>query len=192
HHCFRQSVNEKAKKRYEDMVENVRVAYKARIEKLDWMTDSTKQKAIHKLSKISKKVGYPDKWKDFSSLKIEKNGYAANMLRVNEWWNNYSLNKLGKPVDRTEWDMTPQTYNAYYNPSNNEIVLPAGIFTVPGYRDEELDDALVYGYAAASTIGHEMSHGLDGGASQYAADGNLKDGGHAKARKNLTGVPMCW
>ncbi len=167
--------NEKAKKRYEDMVENVRVAYKARIEKLDWMTDSTKQKAIHKLSKISKKVGYPDKWKDFSSLKIEKNGYAANMLRVNEWWNNYSLNKLGKPVDRTEWDMTPQTYNAYYNPSNNEIVLPAGIFTVPGYRDEELDDALVYGYAAASTIGHEITHGFDDEGRQYDAYGNLKN-----------------
>lgn len=167
--------NEKAKKRYEDMVENVRAAYQVRIEKSGWMTDSTKQKAISKLNKITKKVGYPDKWKDFSSMKIEKNGYAANMMRVNEWWNAYSLNKLGKPVDRTEWDMTPQTYNAYYNPSNNEIVLPAGIFTVPGYRDEELDDALVYGYAAASTIGHEITHGFDDEGRQYDENGNLKN-----------------
>lgn len=167
--------NETAKRRYEDMVENVRAAYKIRIEKLDWMTDSTKRKAISKLSKITKKVGYPDKWKDFSSLKIKKSGYVANMMRVNEWWKVYSLNKLGKPVDRTEWDMTPQTYNAYYNPSNNEIVLPAGIFTVPGYRDEELDDALVYGYAAASTIGHEITHGFDDEGRQYDENGNLKN-----------------
>lgn len=167
--------NEKAKKRYENIVENVRGAYKARIEKLDWMTDSTKQKALSKLAKITKKVGYPDKWKDFSSLKLTKDNYAQNMIAASEWWNNYNLNKLGKPVDRTEWDMTPQTYNAYYNPSNNEIVLPAGIFTVPGYRDEDLDDALVYGYAAASTIGHEITHGFDDEGRQYDENGNLKN-----------------
>lgn len=167
--------NEKAKKRYEDMVENVRNAYKSRIEKLDWMTDSTKEKAKLKLAKISKKVGYPDKWKDFSAMKIENKSYVQNKMAANEWWNNYSLSKLGKPVDRTEWDMTPQTYNAYYNPSNNEIVLPAGIFTVPGYRDEELDDALVYGYAAASTIGHEITHGFDDQGRQFDAAGNLKN-----------------
>jgi putative endopeptidase len=97
------------------------------------------------------------------------------MMRSNAWWNTYSLSKYGKPVDRTEWDMTPQTYNAYYNPSNNEIVLPAGIFTVPGFRDEELDDALVYGYAAASTIGHEITHGFDDEGRQFDAKGNLKN-----------------
>jgi putative endopeptidase len=167
--------NEKAKKRYEDMVENVRSAYKARIEKLDWMTDSTRQKALHKLSTITKKVGYPDKWKDFSSLEVNRGPYALNILRANKWWNDYYMNKLGKPVDRTEWDMTPQTYNAYYNPSNNEIVLPAGIFTVPGYRDEELDDALVYGYAAASTIGHEITHGFDDEGRQFDEKGNLRN-----------------
>ncbi|HTN47105.1 MAG TPA: M13 family metallopeptidase [Flavipsychrobacter sp.] len=167
--------DETAKKRYEDMVENVRDAYKARIQKLDWMSDSTKQKALSKLAKITKKVGYPDKWKDFSSLKIEKGNYARNVMRSNQWWNSYSLGKLGKPVDRTEWDMTPQTYNAYYNPSNNEIVLPAGIFTVPGYRDAQLDDALVYGYAAASTIGHEITHGFDDEGRQYDENGNLKN-----------------
>lgn len=167
--------NETAKKRYEDMVENVRDAYKARIEKLTWMTDSTKQKALAKLSAITKKVGYPEKWKDFSSLKIDTSSFALNMMRSNAWWNTYSLSKYGKPVDRTEWDMTPQTYNAYYNPSNNEIVLPAGIFTVPGFRDEELDDALVYGYAAASTIGHEITHGFDDEGRQFDAKGNLKN-----------------
>lgn len=167
--------NEKAKKRYEDMVENVRSAYKARMEKLDWMTDSTKKKALAKLATITKKVGYPDKWKDFSSLKIDRGPYVLNMMRAGKWWNDYYMNKLGKPVDRTEWDMTPQTYNAYYNPSNNEIVLPAGIFTVPGYRDEELDDALVYGYAGASTIGHEITHGFDDEGRQFDEKGNLKN-----------------
>lgn len=167
--------NEKAKKRYEDIVENVRDAYKARIEHLDWMTDSTKQKALQKLASITKKVGYPDKWKDFSSLKITRDAYVLNIINANKWWNDYELNKLGKPVDRSEWSMTPQTYNAYYNPSNNEIVMPAGIFTVPGYRDEELDDALVYGYAAASTVGHEITHGFDDEGRKYDAYGNLKN-----------------
>lgn len=164
-----------AKKRYEDIVENVRNAYRERIEKLDWMSDSTRQKALRKLAGIRKKVGYPDKWKDFSGLKIDRGPYVLNMVRANEWWNQYQLNKLGKPVDRDEWDMTPQTYNAYYNPSNNEIVLPAGIFTVPGYRDEELDDALVYGYAAASTVGHEITHGFDDEGRQYDENGNLQN-----------------
>lgn len=167
--------NETAKKRYSDIVENIRSAYKDRIAKLTWMSDSTKQKAYEKLASITKKVGYPDKWKDFSSLKIDNGPWVLNMQRANEWWHNYELNKLGKPVDRTEWDMTPQTYNAYYNPSNNEIVLPAGIFAVPGYRDEELDEALVYGYAGASTIGHEITHGFDDQGRQYDAKGNLTD-----------------
>lgn len=170
----REYFNEKAKKRYEDMVEGVRVAYKARMEKLDWMSDSTRQKALNKLAAIKKKVGYPDKWKDFSALKIDRSSWAQNMMRANAWWNQYTIDKLGKPVDRDEWDMTPQTYNAYYNPSNNEIVLPAGIFTVPGYRDEELDDALVYGYAGASTIGHEITHGFDDEGRQFDAKGNLQ------------------
>jgi putative endopeptidase len=105
--------NETAKKRYEDMVENVRDAYKARIEKLTWMTDSTKQKALSKLSAITKKVGYPEKWKDFSSLKIDASSFALNMMRSNAWWNAYSLSKYGKPVDRTYFDISNKTYNAY-------------------------------------------------------------------------------
>jgi len=167
--------NETAKGRYSEMVERIRDAYKVRIEKLDWMTDSTKKKALHKLATMKKKVGYPDNWKDFSAMKIDQSSFAGNMMHAFEWWNAYDIAKLGKPVDRNEWVMTPQTYNAYYNPSNNEIVLPAGIFTVPGYRDEELDDALVYGYAAASTIGHEITHGFDDEGRQYDEQGNLKN-----------------
>jgi putative endopeptidase len=163
----------KAKARYEKMVEDVRQAYKARIEKLDWMSDSTKQKAVHKLMAIRKKVGYPDKWKDFSSLKVDRGPYALNMMRANEWWTNYYLVKLGKAVDRDEWSMTPQTYNAYYNESNNEIVLPAAMMTVPGYRDEELDDAVVYGYTGASTVGHEITHGFDDQGRKFDELGNL-------------------
>ncbi|HEY4150241.1 MAG TPA: M13 family metallopeptidase [Chitinophagaceae bacterium] len=165
--------NENAKKRYEDMVEAIRTSYKERIQKLDWMSDSTKQKALKKLAAIKKKVGYPDKWKDFSSLDIKRDSYVKNLIRANQFWLQYSLNKLGKPVNRDEWEMYPQTYNAYYNPSNNEIVLPAGQLTVPGYRDEELDDALAYGYSAASTIGHEITHGFDDEGRQFDDKGNL-------------------
>ena len=166
--------SEAAKKRYTDMVEAIRAALKDRIGKLSWMSDSTKQKAYLKLAAMKKKVGYPDKWKDFSAMEIGTDSYVQNSINANIWWHNYYINKLGKPVDRDEWEMTPQTYNAYYNPSNNEIVLPAGIFTVPGYRDEELDDAVVYGYAGASTIGHEITHGFDDQGRQYDEKGNLK------------------
>ncbi len=166
--------NETAKKRYTTMVEDIRQALKERIAKLDWMSDSTKQKAYVKLAAVKSKVGYPDKWKDFSSMDIGKESFAKNYMNAKLWWHNYNFNKLGKPVDRDEWDMYPQTYNAYYNPSNNEIVLPAGIFTVPGYRDEELDDAVVYGYGGASTIGHEITHGFDDEGRQFDEKGNLK------------------
>ncbi len=165
--------NETAKKRYADMVEAIREALKDRIGKLAWMSDSTKQKAFAKLAAMKSKVGYPDKWKDFSGMDIGRESLAKNYMNSHTWWHNYNYNKLGKPVDRDEWDMYPQTYNAYYNASNNEIVLPAGIFTVPGYRDEELDDAVVYGYGGASTIGHEITHGFDDEGRQYDAQGNL-------------------
>ncbi|MFM6954848.1 MAG: M13 family metallopeptidase, partial [Sphingobacteriaceae bacterium] len=163
-----------AKKRYEKLVEAIRDTYRERIKALDWMSAETKAKALSKLNKISKKVGYPEKWKDFSSLEINRDSYVGNIIKANKFWYAYELNKLGKPVDRTEWDMTPQTYNAYYNPSNNEIVLPAAIFTIPGMRDEQVDDAVVYGYAGASTIGHEITHGFDDEGRQFDADGNLK------------------
>jgi len=154
-------------------VENIRTALHDRIEKLDWMSDSTKQKALHKLAVMNKKVGYPNQWKDYSDMQIDRCSLVRNVINANTWKHYYNVHKLGKPVDREEWHMNPQTYNAYYNPSNNEIVLPAGIFTVPGYRDNELDDALVYGYAGASTIGHEITHGFDDEGRQFDENGNL-------------------
>lgn len=165
--------NETAKQRYSDLVEAIRDALKERIANLTWMSDSTKQKAYIKLAAITKKVGYPDKWKDYSAMTISRDSYLQNIMNANLWEHNRQIDKLGKPVDRTEWGMTPQTWNAYYNPSNNEIALPAGIFTVPGFKDEELDDALVYGYAGASTIGHEITHGFDDEGRQFDAKGNL-------------------
>jgi len=164
-----------AKKRYEDLVEAIRASLKSHIENLTWMSDSTKQKALVKLAAIKKKVGYPDKWRDYSKLQVGTESYVQNMINGNLWHMQYQLNKLYKPVDRTEWGMTPQTYNAEYEPSNNEITLPAAIFTVPGYTDDQLDDAVVYGYAGASTIGHEITHGFDDEGRQYDAEGNLKD-----------------
>jgi len=165
--------NETAKKRYIDLVEAIRDALRERIKNLSWMSDSTKEKAYAKLAAVTKKVGYPDKWKDYSAMTISNDSYLQNIVNANIWQHDHEFNKLGKPVDRTEWGMTPQTWNAYYNPSNNEIVLPAGIFTVPGFKDEELDDALVYGYAGASTIGHEITHGFDDEGRQFDAKGNL-------------------
>jgi putative endopeptidase len=166
-------INPNEKQRYEAMTENIREALKDHISNLTWMSDSTKQKAYAKLAAMKKKVYYPDKWKDYSAMEIGTNNYVQNVMNANEWRYNFEHNKLGKPVDRDEWDMTPQTYNAYYNPSNNEIVLPAAQFIVPGYKDEELDDALVYGYAAASTIGHEITHGFDDQGRKFDAQGNL-------------------
>jgi putative endopeptidase len=164
-----------AKKRYSDLVENIRDAYKKRIKNLTWMSDSTKQKALVKLESMTKKVGYPDKWKDFSAMEISKESYLLNLINAHKWWHKHEMYKLGKPVDKQDWDMYPQTYNAYYNPANNEIVLPAGIFTVPGYKDSELDDAVVYGYAGASTIGHEITHGFDDQGRLYDEKGDLKN-----------------
>ena len=165
--------NETAKKRYTVMVDAIKEALKERIGKLTWMSDSTKQKAYTKLASIKSKVGYPDKWKDFSSMNIGRESLVKNYMNSRQWWHEYEYNKLGKPVNRDEWEMYPQTYNAYYNPSNNEIVLPAGIFTIPGYRDEEVDDAVVYGYGGASTIGHEITHGFDDQGRQFDEKGNL-------------------
>ena len=167
--------SEKTKKRYEELVKNIFSTYKERIEKLDWMSDSTKKKALLKLSTVVSKVSYPDKWKDYSKLDIKRDSYVQNIIRANQWSYEYETNKIGKPVDKTEWGMTPQTYNAYYNPSNNEIVLPAAIFFISGFSDEELDDAIIYAYAGGSTIGHEITHGFDDQGRQFDEKGNLKD-----------------
>lgn len=165
--------SERSKQRYSDMVESIRTVYAERIKKLDWMSDVTKEKALNKLAKMSKKVGYPEKWKDYSKMQIGTNSYCENMMNAQRWHFDDMVSKYGKPVDRTEWDMTPQTYNAYYNPSNNEIVLPAAIFTIPGFPDSLVDDAVVYGYAGASTIGHEITHGFDDEGRNFDASGNL-------------------
>jgi putative endopeptidase len=166
---------ESTKQRYSNLVEAIRTAYSERIDRLDWMSAATKAKAHEKLAKVKKKVGYPDKWKDYSALLVARNSYAENARNAHIWAFNDALSKFGKPVDRSEWDITPQTYNAYYNISNNEIVLPAAIFAIPGFKDSDVDDAVVYGYAAASTIGHELTHGFDDEGRQFDADGNLVD-----------------
>jgi len=167
--------SDKTKKRYEELVKNIFSTYKERIEKLDWMSDSTKTKALQKLATVVSKVSFPDKWKNFSTLNIKRDSYVQNIIRANQWWYLYEVNKIGKPVDKTEWGMTPQTYNAYYNPSNNEIVLPAAIFFIAGFTDEQLDDAIIYAYAGGSTIGHEITHGFDDQGRQFDEKGNLKD-----------------
>lgn len=165
----------RAKARYANLVEHIRDALAERIRSLPWMGDSTRQRALTKLAAMNKKVGYPDRWKDFSGMRIDTVSWVRNALAANRWWHAYQVAKLGKPVDRSEWDMYPQTYNAYYNASNNEIVLPAGIFTIPGLRDEEIDDATVYGYAGASTIGHEIIHGFDDEGRKFDDKGNLSN-----------------
>ena len=144
-----------------------------RIRSLDWMTDATKEKSLKKLSSIIMKVGYPDKWKDLIKLQTDRTSYVKNVMNANRWRFNFMIAKYGKPVDRTEWDMQPQTYNAYYNPSNNEIVVPGCNIIVPGYERTLADDALLYSIIGGSTFGHEITHGFDDQGSKYNADGNL-------------------
>jgi putative endopeptidase len=174
------------KKRYEDLTNNILETYRERIQKLSWMSDSTKQKAIVKLRTVRKKVGYPDKWRDYSSMNISRSSYVENIIEGNKWLYNFYVDKLSKPVDRDEWEMTPQTYNAYYNPSNNEIVLPAAIFIVPGIADSLLDDAIIYGYAGATTIGHEITHGFDDEGRQFDSKGNLTNWWTKKDEESFT------
>ena len=154
---------------------NIREVYALHIQELDWMSDATKQKALHKLNKIVMKVGYPDKWKDMSQLKIDRNSYCSNVMKANAWGYNYMISKYGKVVDRSEWSMNPQTYNAYYNPSNNEIVVPACNILVPGFEGRMPDDAILYGIIGGSTFGHEITHGFDDQGSQYDENGNLNN-----------------
>ncbi len=160
-----------SKKRMVTLVENLRKAFAARIEKLDWMNEDTKKKAIEKLNAITVKIGYPDKWRDYSKLDIVAGSYLANVRAANAFEFERTLKKIGKPVDKTEWGMTPQTVNAYYNPSNNEIVFPAGILQPP-FFNKDADDAVNYG-AIGVVIGHEMTHGFDDQGRQYDKDGNL-------------------
>ena len=165
----------RTKERYERLTEEIFAAFRERIRALDWMSEATKQRALHKLATVTRKVGYPAHWRDYSSYDVDRSSFLGNCLRGNVWQREYAIGKLHRPVDRTEWDMTPQTYNAYYNPSNNEIVLPAAIFILPGIADSLVDDAVVYAYAGGTTIGHEITHGFDDEGRQFDERGNLEN-----------------
>jgi putative endopeptidase len=162
-----------SKARAEELVGNLLATYKVRIDTLDWMGPATKVQAQAKVAKVMIKIGYPDKWRDYSKLKFARDDLYGNVARANEFEYQRNLDKLGGPVDRSEWDMTPQTVNAYYNPQQNEIVFPAAQLQPPDFQPDA-DDAANYG-AIGATIGHEISHGFDDEGSQFDADGNLRN-----------------
>jgi putative endopeptidase len=164
---------EDAKKRMLDLVNNMQKAYATRIDKLEWMSDSTKLKAKEKLFAITKKIGYPDHWKDYSNVQIVRDAYFENIVSAAAAEYQREFKKLGMPVDKTEWFTTPSTVTAYNNPSANEIVFPAGILQSP-YFDNEADDALNYG-GIGMVIGHEITHTFDDQGAQYDKDGNVKN-----------------
>jgi predicted metalloendopeptidase len=162
-----------AKERMKKLVDNLVLSYRERLRKLDWMSNATKKEALLKLSKFNAKIGYPDKWKDYSSLEIKADDLLGNYMRSNIWDHTYNMNKLGKPVDRGEWGMTPQTVNAYYSSTMNEVVFPAAILQPP-FFNMEADDAVNYG-AIGSVIGHELTHGFDDQGRKSDGDGNLRN-----------------
>jgi predicted metalloendopeptidase len=160
------------KARMDELVKNVLAAYKQSIDSLDWMSPETKQQAQEKLAKFTPKIGYPNKWRDYSKLQMTNGDLIGNLGRAAEFNYNRNLAKLGQPIDKDEWGMTPQTVNAYYRPTANEIVFPAAILQPP-FFDMRADDAVNYGGIGA-VIGHEISHGFDDSGSQYDGDGNLR------------------
>ena len=164
---------EDAKKRMGVLIDNLKKAFEARITKLDWMSDSTKAKAKEKLYAFTQKIGYPDKWRDYSNVEVKRDAYFENRLSANRNDFGYSLAKVGQPVDRTEWHTTPPTVTAYNNPPLNEIVFPAGILQSP-YFDVYADDALNYG-GIGMVIGHEITHSFDDQGAQYDKAGNVTD-----------------
>ncbi len=153
----------------------IRDVYAERIRDLDWMSDATKTRALQKLDGMIMKVGYPDHWKDLSSFQTDRSSYVHNVMGANKWWMQYMIAKYGQPVNRKEWSMEPQTYNAYYNPSNNEIVVPGCNIMVPGYEKKMADDAILYAIIGGSIFGHEMTHGFDDQGSKYDMAGNLNN-----------------
>jgi putative endopeptidase len=164
---------EESKKYIQNMVEELRSSYKMHIEQLDWMSAETKKKALEKLAKFTYKIGYPDQWKDMSTVKIDGTDYLLSIASIRKFELNYTLSKIGKPVDKKEWGMNPHEVNAYYNPSGNEVVFPAGILQPPFFHIS-YDDALNYGGIGA-VIGHEFTHGFDDQGAKYDGDGNRKD-----------------
>jgi putative endopeptidase len=163
--------DEESKQYMTNMIENLRTAYRERINDLSWMSSETKEKALKKLNAFTYKIGYPDQWRDYSKLIIESDSYIQNIIRVRKFGYNRMLERLGKPVDKSEWSMSPQTVNAYYSSSNNEIVFPAGILQPPFFH-KTFDHAINYGGIGA-VIGHEFSHGFDDQGSKFDWDGNL-------------------
>ena len=155
-----------------EMVDNLVAAYGDSIRELEWMSDETKDKALIKLSKFTSKIGYPDKWKDFSDLEIDRADLVGNLKRARSWAHYDNVGRLGKPIDKDEWFMSPQTVNAYYYSGGNEIVFPAAYLQPPNFI-WDADDAYNYG-AIGTTIGHEIGHGFDDQGSKYDGDGNLK------------------
>ena len=175
-----------SKERMKTLVENLRIALGERIAAQDWMDDSTKVNALLKLNTFYVKIGYPDRWTDMSDLNIDtKKSYFENMQECNRFWTAWHISHTaGKPVDRDDWHMTPQTVNAYYNPTTNEICFPAGILQVP-FFDPTADDAFNYG-AIGVVIGHEMTHGFDDQGRRYDKDGNMHDWWTEEDGKNFT------
>ena len=152
----------------------IKAVFAERIKALDWMSPVTKEKALKKLQAVIMKVGYPDKWKDLSNMMVDRSSFVKNVISADKWEFSYMISKFGKPVDRTEWDMEPQTYNAYYNPSNNEIVIPGCNIIVPGYEGKMADDAILYSIIGG-TFGHEITHGFDDQGCKYNELGNLSN-----------------
>ena len=171
------------KERMDQLVKNLLASYKTSIDNLDWMSPATKIEAQAKLAKFTPKIGYPNKWRDYSSLAVIKGDLIGNVLRASNYRHARMIAKLGKPIDREEWGMTPQTINAYYSSTMNEIVFPAAILQPP-FFDARADDAVNYG-AIGAVIGHEISHGFDDGGSQSDGDGNLRDWWTAQDRANF-------
>jgi putative endopeptidase len=172
-----------------DMVRRIEDAMGERIRGLDWMSPETKQQALTKLAAIRNKIGYPDKWRDYSSVNIVRSDFAGNVGRAREFETRRDINKVGKPVDHGEWDMSPPTVNAYYNPQMNDINFPAGVLQPPLY-DAKLDDAPNYG-DTGGTIGHELTHGFDDEGSQYDAKGNLKNWWTKEDREKFDARTKC-
>jgi putative endopeptidase len=163
---------QESRERMQKLVQNLRDALKVRIENLTWMSDATKAKAIAKWETFTPKIGYPDKWRDWSGLATSRASFFENMMAAQAFNYRYDLDKIGKPVDKTEWTMTPQTVNAYYNPLQNEVVFPAAILQPP-FFDAKADDALNYG-AIGAVIGHELIHGYDDQGARFGPTGNME------------------
>jgi len=185
----RRRFSPEAKAKVTEMVKNVIAALRDDLKTLDWMTPATRQKALEKLDAINIKVGYPDKWRDYSAFHVTRGAYVENALHGHAFAVAYNLAKIGKPVDRGEWDMTPPTVNAYYNPSLNEIVFPAGILQPPLY-DLQQDDAINYAETGGA-IGHEMTHGFDDDGARFDAQGNLKNWWTPEDLKNFQDRGEC-